>query len=226
MLYGASWATLHQVFICANVVPRVLRQHWKIFFPGNIVWSCLDNMAQGFFIYFVQCCPKKIKTTLKKVFLVRCCLQPQGHHYIGFFLWNIVPKVLRQHCTGFFLCNVIYSLLGNIAQGFYLCNVGQREFRQHWTRFFPVQCCLEPLEKHCTRLLPVQCWPMVNRQLFWVKEPIQCCNYQDGTTLHMNTVYSMLSKYVWDNVAQENYWCSVDPDRIVIYSLENNHIQC
>ena len=42
----------------------------------------------------------------------------------------------------------------------------------------------------------------------------------------MNTVYSMLSKYVWDNVAQENYWRSVDPDRIVIYSLENNDIQC
>ena len=40
----------------------------------------------------------------------------------------------------------------------------------------------------------------------------------------MNIEYSMLSKYVWDNIAQENYWCNVGPDHIVIYTLENNYI--
>ena len=102
MLSGASWTTLHKVFYLCNVVPRVLSQYWTRFFLCNVVWSLLDNMAKGFFSYFVQCCPKKIKTTRKKIFLVQCCLQPQGQYYIGFFLWNIVPKVLRKHCTGFF----------------------------------------------------------------------------------------------------------------------------
>ena len=72
-----------QGFYLWNVV---LRWHWTWFFLSNVVWSILDNMAQVFFQLLVQCCPKKIKTTLKKIFLVHCCLQPQGQHYIGFFL--------------------------------------------------------------------------------------------------------------------------------------------
>ena len=34
----------------------------------------------------------------------------------------------------------------------------------------------------------------------------------------------MLSKYVWDNITQENYWCNVGPDHIVIISQENSYI--
>ena len=44
------------------------------FFLCNVLWSLLDNMAQGFLSYFVQCFPKKIKTALKMIFLVQCCL--------------------------------------------------------------------------------------------------------------------------------------------------------
>ena len=123
MLSGLSWATLRRVFACAMLSQEYYDNIAQRFFMCNVVWCCLDNMAQGFFIYFVQCCPKKIKTTLKKVFLVRGCLQPQGQHYIGFFLWNIVPKVLRQHCTGFFSVQCYLQPLW-----------------QHCTRFLPVQC--------------------------------------------------------------------------------------
>ena len=141
-------------------------------------------------------------------------------------------KIAEKWCysddiaLGLFLCNVVWRILDNTEQGFYLCNVVPRELRQYWTGFFPVQCCLKSLGQHCTRFLPVHCWPMVNRQLFWVKEPVQFCVYQPGTTLHMNIVNSMLFKYFRDNIAQENYRCYVGPDHIVIYSVENNHIQC
>ena len=36
----------------------------------------------------------------------------------------------------------------------------------------------------------------------------------------------MLSKYGWDNITQENYWCNIGTVNIVIFSQENNHIQC
>ena len=67
-------------------------------------------------------------------------------------------------------------------------------------------CSVVPreLRQHWTGFFPVQCWPVVNRQ-------------------HMNIAYSMLSKYVWDNIAQE-YWFNIAPDHIVIYSLENNYM--
>ena len=32
----------------------------------------------------------------------------------------------------------------------------------------------------------------------------------------------MLSKYIWDNIAQENYLFNVGPKKIVIFSWENN----
>ena len=154
-------------------------------------------------LFPVEYCPESIKTTLHKIF--SCAVLSAAS-------WTTLHKV--------FTCAMLYQkyydnieknfsvqyCLDNIAQGFYLCSIVPRELRQHWTGFFPVQY-----------------WPVVNRQLFWVKQPIECCVYQAGTTLHMNIVYSMLSKYVWDNIAQE-YWFNIAPDHIVIYSLENNYM--
>ena len=54
----------------------------------------------------------------------------------GFYLCNVVPRILRQHWTGFSMCNVVGSLLDNIAQGFYLYNVLPSVLRQHRTRVF------------------------------------------------------------------------------------------
>ena len=47
---------------------------------------------------------------------------------------------------------------------------------------------------------------MVNRQPFF----------------HRNIVYAMLSKYVWDNIAQENYLCNIGLERTDMFSQENN----
>ena len=49
ILSGATWTTLQKLFFLYNVVPRILRQHWTWFLP-------------------VQCCPKTIKKTLKRIF--------------------------------------------------------------------------------------------------------------------------------------------------------------
>ena len=52
----------------------------------------------------------------------------------------------------------------------------------------------------------MQYWrPMVNRQPFF----------------HRNIVYAMLSKYVWDNIAQENYLCNIGLERTDMFFQEN-----
>ena len=108
-------------------------------------------MPQGFFSYFVQCCPKKIKITVKKIFLVQCCLQCcQGQHC----LWKIVPKVLRQHCTGFF-----YAKLSAASWATLHKVMLPQKYYNNIEQDFLAQCCLEFLGQHCTRFLPVQCCP-------------------------------------------------------------------
>ena len=67
----ASRTTLHKVFTCAVLFQEYLWQHWTGCFLTecflcNVVWSLLDNIAQGFIT--VPCCPKSIKTTLNKIF--------------------------------------------------------------------------------------------------------------------------------------------------------------
>ena len=200
ILSGACWASLHRVFLC-NVVPKILQQHWTFlnlallifhqnaasgyfihnieqdFFMCSVVWSLLDSISQDFYLYnvvpsvlrqhwigFFSCAMlfRASRTTLHRVFT--CAVLSQ--EYLG------------QQWTGFFLCNVVWSLLDYIAQGFYLCHVVWRVLRQHWTRFFHVECCVESLGQYCTistMLLPAQCWLMANRQLLWGKQPIQCC---------------------------------------------------
>ena len=121
------------------------------------------------------------------LFPVQCCLESLGQHCIGFCLYHVVPIVLRQdwtkfflvmlsgasratlHNTGhyfsffmFFLRNVLCRLLDNNASGVNLCNVFPRVLRQHWTRFFPVRCCLKPQGQYCIGFLSVNIVPRVS----------------------------------------------------------------
>ena len=51
-------------------------------------------------------------------FPLQCCLEPLGQHAQIFYLFNVVPRALRQLRTGFFLCNVVWRLLDKIAKVF------------------------------------------------------------------------------------------------------------
>ena len=125
-------------------------------------------------------------------FAMLCCLEPLGQHSIGFFLYNIVSRILRQYCTGFFLCNVVWSLKVNIAQGFNLCKVVPAVLRQHCRRFFLCNVVKIGLRQHCTRILLVQYQPRLYTRCFAGKQPIQCC-----------------LKSALDNIEQDSYLCIV-----------------
>ena len=120
---NVSWSlkdNIEQTFNLCKVVPAVLKQHCRRSCP-------------------VQCCPMSIKTTLNRIFLVQCCLEPHGQHYIGFPLCYVVPGVLRQHIQDFLLCNVVWSLRDNIARGFnqwFSTRFIPEVLKQHYRRFF------------------------------------------------------------------------------------------
>ena len=70
-LCSVVWSLLDNIaqgFYLYNFVPRVLRQYWTGFFP---VCCCLEPQGQHctkVLKLLVQCCPKRIKTTLNRIF--------------------------------------------------------------------------------------------------------------------------------------------------------------
>ena len=135
--------TLSRIFSCATLFGAFLTTIYEVF-------TCAQKYSLG--------------NIEQDIFLVQCCQQPFGQHYTSFLPAPCYLKSVKTTLNKiFFLCSVVWSLFDNIAQGFYLYHVVSKVLRQHWTRFFPVQCCLEPLGQHCTKLLPVQCWPIANR---------------------------------------------------------------
>ena len=76
----------------------------------------------------VQSCPKSIETTFQRIFLMQCCLEPLGQHGKGFYLCNVVPRVLRQNCTGLF-----YAMLSGASPTI-------------WYGLWPAQSCLKSIK--------------------------------------------------------------------------------
>ena len=124
-----------------------------VFFLCNVVWSLLGNSAQGFCLSNVV--PRVLLNFWTDFFHVQCCLEPLREHctrnvencarllsvqicpkkITGFYLCNVVPRVLRQHWTGFFL--VHFSLE---PQG------------QHCLGYLLVQCCPKNIKTTLNRI--------------------------------------------------------------------------
>ena len=114
---GASWTKLHNFFTCTrlsqeyednieqdfylgNVVPRVLKRHWRGSLP---VEYCLEPLGQHKTKFLtVKCCPKCIKITLNRiVFLCNALWSLSDNIALSFCPCNFLPRVLRQHWTRF-----------------------------------------------------------------------------------------------------------------------------
>ena len=93
------------------------------FFPMQY---CVESLGQHCTrLLPVECCPKRIKTTLSRIFSWAVLSGASRKTLSRVFPLRCCPKsILTTLNRIFFLCNVVWNLLGNIAQGFYLCNVG------------------------------------------------------------------------------------------------------
>ena len=83
---------------------------------------------------------------------------------------------------------------------FFPYNVIQNVLRQH--RFFPVECCMEPLGQDCTRYLPVKCCP---KCINTILNSIRSCAILFGaswTTLHKNITCPVLYQGYQANIQQ------------------------
>ena len=170
-------------------------------------WTTLQSFLP------VQCYPKSIKTTLKRIFScalfsgASCCTL----HKV--FTCGMLSQkyCLRQHLTGFFLCNIVWSLLDNIGQDFFLSNVvpgltdNFHEEYNLWNDLLTMleqqcigllssQCCLNTpkttLHKKITHAMLVQ--GRKNMFLQENKQPIQCCLDLPELTLHKKITFAML----------------------------------
>ena len=67
--------------------------------PKSIKTTCCVELFGQHCIEFrpVQFCPKSIKAKLHTIFFMQCCLKPLIAW--GFYLCNVVSKVLGQHLT-------------------------------------------------------------------------------------------------------------------------------
>ena len=126
----------------------------------------------------------------------------------GFYICNVVSRVIRQHSTGFFPCNVVYSILDNIARGFYICNVVSRVIRQHWTGFFPCNVVYSILDNIVRGFYICNAVSRVIRQHWTGFFHVQCCLEPLGQ--HCTRCLSVQDVCLLDNIIQE-FSCAALP---------------
>ena len=146
-------------------------------------------------------------------------------HYIGLFLRNVVPKILRQHWTGISPVQCCLEYLG-----------------QHYTRFLPVLCwpmsnrqfyeennlysfVSTMLRQYSIGILSSQCCPNTSETILHKK--ITCSKLPESahTGFCRKITYAMFSWSACVKIAQESYLCNVDPQPMNNFT-QVNIIQC
>ena len=94
MLLEVTWAILHRVYLC-NIVPKELRQHWKVFF---LVQCCLEPQEQQYRAGFFLCnvVSRVLRQHWTGISPVQCCLEPHGQHYTRFFPVQCCPRSIKE----------------------------------------------------------------------------------------------------------------------------------
>ena len=165
-------------------------------------------------------------------------------HWTKFFTCNVVWRLLDNIAQGFHLFTVVTRELKTTLNRIFSCGMLSGAQEQHCLEYLLVQCSPRSIKTTLNRIfscamLSGTSWATLHKvftcamlahgwQTTFLSKKTHSYNIVsiklDGATLHMNIVYSVLSKYVWDNIAQENYWYNNGPDHIVIYSLKYNHM--
>ena len=114
MFSGFSWATLKRVFTCVMLPQEYYSNIEQDFFLCNVVWSLLDNIAQGVNSY------KELLDSIVQ----------------GFVMCSVAWSLSNNIAQGFYLCNIGPWLTNNFSW--------QIPLRQHCTKKLLVQCWPRP----------------------------------------------------------------------------------
>ena len=125
-----SWSISDNItlgFEPCNVVARVLRRDWTGAF---LIQCCLEHLGHCVGFCLVQCCPKSIKTTFNRIFVMQWCLKHLGQHCIGFWPVQCCPKSINTTLNRIFSYAILsWGISDNIAWSFDLLNVVLRVLR-------------------------------------------------------------------------------------------------
>ena len=149
------------------------------------VWSFLDNIAIGFPL--CNTVPRVLKQHWTQFFAVQCCLEPLRQHDTRFLHMKCCPKSITKLLKSIFLCAI---LCGS-------SRIVRRVLRQHWTRFFPVQYCVEPIGQHWRKFFPVKFCLKALGQHCTKFLSVQCCPKNVRTTLNRTFLHAILSGASW-----------------------------
>ena len=111
--------------------------------------------------------------------------------------------MLGQYCIGI-LSRQCFLNTSNIAQENYICNVGPERIVIFLQENDLYNVVLIYLGWHCTIKLPVQCWATLHKQLSTWKQ------------------FTIFAGFIWANIAQGHYLCTVDPWLTNNFCEENN----
>ena len=84
---------------------------------------------------------------------MQCCVEPLGKIAQGFYLRDVVPRVLRQHWTEFFLPMLSGASRAKLCRVF-TCAMLSQNIKTTLNRIFPAHCCYEPQRQYWTRFCP------------------------------------------------------------------------
>ena len=138
-----SGATLQvqSSYLC-NVVVKIIKTKLKMIF---LVEYYLESQGQhyiGFFQSIVV--PGVLRQHCKIFFPVQCCLEPLEQHCTTFceMVFQQPATFFKEALTKMFSCQFCKNFKNTFSYG---TPVAASVLRQHWTGFFPVHCCPEPL---------------------------------------------------------------------------------
>ena len=142
----------------------------------------------------MQCCPKSIKTTLNRIFLVQCCLEPFGEYCTRFLPMQYFPKSIKTILSKMFSVQCCQKVLG-----------------KHCTSLLPVQCCPKRIKTTMNRIFSCAILSGASRAILSRVFPSAMLfqEYEDKIEHDFflcNVVWKLLG-----NIAQGFYLCNVGP---------------
>ena len=158
-----------------------------------------------------------------------------------------------QHCTKKSLVHNRQLLwennLFNFVSTMHRNNIGQKQqqhrnnMEQHCIEILWSHCCsntseAELHEKITCAMLAYNSWTTLHRKIIYnvilsyVSQHCQwtmLCNLNNVVSIrlekHCIGIYSILSKYIWGNIAQENYFCNIGLEYTDMF-LQENDLHC
>ena len=179
------------VYLC-NIVPRVLRQYWTVFFT---VQCYLDPLGQPCATtLLVQCCPKTLGTTLNSIF---SCAMLSGASWTtlhkDFTFAKCCPKTIKTTLNSIFSSAVLSQASCTTLHKDFTCAMFSQEYWDSIEQFFFLCSVVSSLLDNIAQgLFLCNVNPRVSGQHWTILFSCAMLSGASWTTLHKDFTCAML----------------------------------